>query len=222
MSSSRACASSRICDARAVGLGLLDAQAAEIRFDLGQTRLRRSLALAGVRESRLAPIRSRRQLAIAAREQHLLPAPHLVAQPLVAARLRRLALQRAALLFDFEDDVVDARQVLLRGFELQLGRAAARLVLRDAGGFFDQLAPIGRPRAEDHADLALLDDRVGLGAEAGVHQQLVDVAQAADLAVDQVLALARAVQAPRDLDVAREGVGHLRRSTACPLPLAAS
>ena len=53
------------------------------------------------------------------------------------------------------------------------------------------------------ADLALLDDGVGLRAEAGVHQQIVDVAQPADLAVDQVFALARSIQAARDLDVAR-------------------
>ena len=160
-----------------------------------------------------------RQLAIAAGEQHLLPAPQLVAQPLVAARLRRLALQRAALLLDLEDDVVDAREVLLRRLELQLGGAAARLVLGDAGGFLDQLAPVGRPRAEDHADLALLDDRVGLGAEPGVHQQLVHVAQPAHFAVDQVFALARAVQAPRDFDVARERVGELLEIVAWPLPL---
>src|SRR5688572_31749531 len=44
-------------------------------------------------------------------------------------------------------------------------RPAARLVFRDARGLFDQLAAIGRPRAENHADLALLDNRVGLGAE---------------------------------------------------------
>ena len=64
--------------------------------------------------------------------------------------------------------------------------AAAALVLRDAGRFFDQLAPVGRTRAENLADLALLDDRVGLDADAGVHQQILHVAQAADLAVDQV------------------------------------
>ena len=84
------------------------------------------------------------QLAVAPREQDLLPAAQLVAQPLIAARLRRLPLQRAALLLDLEDDVVDAREVLLRRLELQLGGAPARLVLRDARGFLDQLAPIGR------------------------------------------------------------------------------
>ncbi len=114
---------------------------------------------------------------IALRELHLLPAPQLFAQPLVAPRLRGLPLQRAALLLDLEDDVVDARQVLLRGLELQLRGAAAALVLRHAGRFLDQLAPIGRPRAQDLADLALLDDGVGLDAEARVHQQVLHVAQ---------------------------------------------
>ena len=92
----------------------------------------------------------------------------------------------------------------MRGLELQLGRAAPRLVLGDAGGFLDQLAPIGRARAEDHPDLALLDDGVRLGAEPGIHQQLVHVAQPADFAVDQVLALARSIQPPRHFDGSRD------------------
>ena len=138
------------------------------------------------------------------RELDLLPAAQLFAQPLVPPRARRLALQRAALLLDLEDDVVDARQVLLRGFELELGGAAARLVLGDAGRFFDQRAALGRARRQDLADLALLDDGVRLDAEARVHQQVVDVAQPADLAVDQVLALAGSVQPAADLDVARD------------------
>ena len=86
--------------------------------------------------------------AIALRELHFLPAPQLLAQTLVAARLGRLALQRPALLLDLEDDVVDAGEVLLRGFELELGSAAAALVLRNPGGLFDELPPIGRTGAQ--------------------------------------------------------------------------
>ena len=63
---------------------------------------------------------------------------------------------------------------------------------------------IGRARAQDQPDLALLDDRVGLGAEARVHQQVVDVPEAAGLTVDQVFALTRAIEPARDLDVARD------------------
>ena len=95
---------------------------------------------------------------------------------MISSRTPRLPLERSALLFDLEHDVVDAREVLLRGIELQLGGAAARLVLRDASSFFDELPPIGRTGTQNHADLALLDDRVRLGAEPGVHQELVDVA----------------------------------------------
>jgi hypothetical protein len=97
-----------------------------------------------------------------------------------------------------------AGEVLLRRFELQLGGTAPRLVLGDARRLLDQLPSVGRPRAEDHSDLALLDDRVGLCAEAGIHEQLVDVPQAADFPVDEVLALARSIEAAGDLHVAGE------------------
>src|SRR6185503_9808163 len=180
-----------------VRLGLLDAEPRQVRLHLRDPRGGGGFALAP-------------------REQHLLPPPQLVAQPLVAPRLRRLALQRAALLLHLEHDVVHAREVLLRGLELQLRGAAARLVLGDARRFLDQLAAIGRPRAENHADLPLLDDGVGLGAEARVHEQLVDVAQPADFAVDQVFALARAIEPARDLDVAREGLDDLLEARTGP------
>ena len=149
------------------------------------------------------------QLAVAAGKQHFLPSPQLLAQPLVSACLGGLPLQHAALLFDFEDDVVDAGEILLGGLELELRGAASGLVLGDPRRFLDQLPPVGRTRAEDHPDLPLLDDGVGLRAETRVHQQLMDVAQAADCAVDQVFALAGAIEAARDLDVAREGFNDL-------------
>ena len=144
------------------------------------------------------------QLPILARQEDFLAAAQLVAKLLVALRLAGLPLQRPALLFDLEHDVVDAGQVLPRGFELELRRAAAGLVPGDAGRFFDQLAAIGRPRAQNEANLALLDDGVRLRAEARVHQQFVHVAQAADLAVDQILALSRSVETPRHFHFARD------------------
>ena len=166
------------------------------------------------RVSSLAQSRTRRldgfgELPVLPREQHFLPAAQLIAQALIPPRLRRLASQRAALLLDFEDDVVDAREVLLRGFELQFGGAAARLVLRDARRLLDQSTPIGWTRTEDHPDLALLDDGVGFRAEAGVHQQIVDVAQPAHVTVDEVFALAGAIQAARDFDFPRDRLDDL-------------
>ncbi len=203
-----------------IRLRLLDAQPAQIRFDLRNPRGRRGLPLARIGQARPRRIDTLRQLAIATREQHFLPPAQLVAQLPVAPRLGRLALERSALLVDFEHDVVDASQVLLRRFELQLRGAPARFVLGDPRGLFDELPPVGRARAEDQPDLSLLDDRVGLGAKARIHQQLVHVAKPADLTVDQVFALAGSIEAPRDFDVAREcldDLGQIHSSVAIPM-----
>ncbi len=187
-----------------VGLHQLEAQPLERRLELGEPGRGRGLALARAGELRARGLDRFAKHAVALGELHLLPPPQLFAQPLVATRLGRLSLQRAALLLDFEDDVVDAREVLLRGFELELRRAPAALVLRHARGLFDELAAIGRTRAQNLADLALLDHRVRLDADAGVHQQVLHVAQPAHLAVDQVLAFARSIEPPHHFNVAHE------------------
>ncbi len=178
MSSSQAWTASRAL------VALASASTSEMRTRLKSDSASATAAAAAASRSRASARRGAqrfdllRRLLITAGEQQLLPVAQLVAQPLVAARLRGLALQRAELLLQLEDDVFEPRQVLSGGLELELGRAAPRLVLGDARGFLDQLPPVGRPRAENHADLALLDDGVGLGAETGIHQQLVHVAQA--------------------------------------------
>ncbi len=181
----------------------LDTQAAEIGFHFADMSGGDRLALARIRQACACRFDRLGQLPVLARKQHFFPAAQLVAKALVALGLSGLALERAELLVHLEDDVVDARQVQLRGFELQLRGASARLVLGDAGRLFDQLTPIGRTRAQNHPDLALLDDRVGLGAEARVHQQLVNIAQAADLAVDQVFAFTGSVYSRRVTSTSR-------------------
>ena len=67
--------------------------------------------------------------------------------------------------------------------------------------------------ADDEPDLALLDDRVGLGARARAEEQVGDVAQAHRGLVDEVVALAAAVQPARhrDLGVLLVFERHLRR-----------
>jgi hypothetical protein len=81
---------------------------------------------------------------------------------------------------------------------IELRLAATGLVLRDPRRLLDQGPAVGGLGREDLPDLALLDDRVGLRAEAGVHEHLVDVPEAAGPAVHQVLAVAVAVEAARD------------------------
>src|SRR3954469_23516598 len=136
---------------------LFDAQAAQVRLDFGNASRGRCLALARFGKAGPRALDAVREFAEAAREQYLLPAPQFLAQALVAAGLRRLPLQRAALLFDFENDVVDTGEILLGRFELEFRCPTPRLVPGNASGLFDELPTIGRPRAQDHADLALLD-----------------------------------------------------------------
>ena len=81
----------------------------------------------------------------------------------------------------------------------------------DAGGLFEDLAPVGRFEGEDLVDAALPDIGIALAAEAGVHEQLVDVLEAGKLLVDIVFALAGAEIAAGDHDLggldAKAGVG---------------
>src|SRR4029079_19240746 len=76
--------------------------------------------------------------------------------------------------------------------------AAALAVARHAGRLFEQAPSLLRLAGEDEADLPLLDDRVGADAEAGAHQQVADPLQGDPLAVQPVLPLAAAEDAPAD------------------------
>ena len=203
------------------------AQHLELRLLGLEGDARGALALRLRRVARLERARALHEVEEAPAEQHALAALHLFLDLAPAPGLRGLALQALELLLDLADDVVHAQQVLLRRLELELGLAPAGPVLRDPGRLLDDRAPVGGLAGEDLSDLALLDDRVRLRAEPRVHEQLVDVAQAADLAVHQVLALAVAVQAARDDALGRSvgavaveagdleaDLGHLQRLAA--------
>ena len=93
---------------------------------------------------------------------------------------------------DLRDDVVQAQEVGGGLLQLDLGHALARLVASDAGGLLDELAALLGLAREDHPDLALLDHRIGADAQAGVHQEILDLLQPDHPAVQPVLALAAA------------------------------
>ena len=76
------------------------------------------------------------------------------------------------------------------------------LELADAGRFFEDQPAVARRRLQQRIDLALLDDAVGLGRDAGAGQQVADVAQPAGLAVDQIFAFAAAIDAAGDVHFA--------------------
>ena len=118
---------------------------------------------------------------------------HLLAQLGVPARLRRLALQRCKLLFYLHINVVDPRKIDLRGFQLRFRQPPFGFVHSDPGGFLDDRPPVHRPRVEDLADSALLDDRVAIRSQPDAHENLLDVAKPRHPAVDEIFALAGAI-----------------------------
>src|SRR5581483_11954478 len=71
----------------------------------------------------------------------------------------------------------------------------------DSRCLLDDGAAIRRFAGEDLPDSALLDDRVRLRPQAGAHENVLDIAQPAELAIQQVFAIAGAKQAASDHDL---------------------
>ena len=92
-------------------------------------------------------------------------------------------------------------QVHLGLVELARCLDPALLVPRDARGFLEDRPALLRAGQQHRVDLALLDDRVGVGPDARVEEQLADVAESHPLVVNQVLARAVAVEAALDKDL---------------------
>ncbi len=121
----------------------------------------------------------------------------------VAQRLGSLAPERTDLAGNLGDDVGDAHEVGVGKRELGERLFALRFVFGDAGGLFENGAAFLGFGGEDLVDLALRHDRVGCAADAGIHEQLLNVLQAAGLTVEKILALAVAINTTHDLDLVK-------------------
>ncbi len=128
---------------------------------------------------------------------------HLVAQAGVAFGLGSLALERVHLPRDFLENVVHAVQIQLGIFQARFRQPLLGFEFRDAGRFFENRAAIGGTAAQDLANASLLDESVGFGAQSCAHEEFLNIAQAAESAVEQVFAVARAEQPPRDHNFSR-------------------
>ena len=117
----------------------------------------------------------------------------LIAQQQELLCLFRLLFQRADLPLELVVQVADAVQVFLGRGELALCLLLAVAELGDAGGLLEDLAPVLALERQDLVDAALSDDGIAVAPQTCVHKQLVDVAQAAVLFVEEVFALPRAV-----------------------------
>ena len=114
---------------------------------------------------------------------------------------RRLQRERTQPLAHLGLDVAGALDLDSDPVQLQLGAMLPPLELAETGGLLDQLAPLLRLRGQHRLDLALADDRVHRAAEPDVGEQLDEIGAAHLRLVDEVLALAAAVQPPRDRDL---------------------
>ncbi|OQC01835.1 MAG: hypothetical protein BWX80_03276 [Candidatus Hydrogenedentes bacterium ADurb.Bin101] len=104
-----------------------------------------------------------------------------------------LPFERTHLPLHFGDNIVETQHILLGGLQLAQGGALARLVLDDSGRLFQQVPPILGLRTEHQIDFALPDKGIRVGADAGIHEQFLDITQAAGDLVQQVFAFAGTV-----------------------------
>ena len=109
-----------------------------------------------------------------------------------------LTLKRAQLARDLAADVAGTGEMLIHALDLARGALLAALVLGDARGLLDERAALLRAALKDGVELALADDGMGILAQAGIVQDVLDIHEAARALVDEVLALTRTVHAPRD------------------------
>ncbi|MEZ4241958.1 MAG: hypothetical protein R3F59_38570, partial [Myxococcota bacterium] len=120
--------------------------------------------------------------------------------------LEDLTLEGAQVARHLVDHVGGAVELRGGGLEPLLGLVASGLVAGDAGGLVDERAALLRGGRDHLVDLALLDERVQVVADARVEQQLDHVASAHARLVERVLGGARAVQAAAHLDLGERGV----------------
>ena len=122
-------------------------------------------------------------------------------QLLVAAGARGLGAERMDLAAQLRDDVGEAGEVLVGRLELAQRLAAVGAEAGDAGRLLEDRAAVLGAGGEDGVDLPLGHHGVGRRADARVHEEALDVAEAAGRAVDEVLALAGAEDAAGDGDL---------------------
>ena len=151
------------------------------------------------RPERFLQLRNARVVPVAAQQEGVQLKPlELIPQLQVFARGCALRLERLQAGFKLSDDILHAGEVLRGILQPSLGLDLARLVFDDAGGFFEYLPAFLRFDREDFVDAALTDQRIALLADAGIAEQIHDIAQTAGIAVDHVFAVAVAVYAPHD------------------------
>ena len=118
-------------------------------------------------------------------------------------RLGGLTFQRADLPTDFGDHIDHAHQIGVGQRELLQGLLALGFILGNASRLLKHRAPFLGLGGKDLVDLSLSHDRVTGPANTGVHEQLLNVFEAAGLAVEEILAPAVAMDPAHDFDLVK-------------------
>src|SRR5439155_6583398 len=121
---------------------------------------------------------------------------NLVRQLLRALRRRRLQCERPQPFCDLLLEISRTLRLHRDARELELRPVAAALEAPETRRVLHERAPVYGPRREDGLDLALADDGARPGPETDVGEQLDHVEPADAGRVDEVLALAAAVEPP--------------------------
>ena len=111
-----------------------------------------------------------------------------------------MPLQRVHLARDFFENVIHAREVLLSILKARLRQSFLSFEFCYSRRFFDNRATVGWSAAQDLPNASLFDQRIGLRPKPRAHEQLLNIAQAAEFPIQQILTIARAEQTPRDDD----------------------
>ena len=183
-------------DARQLGLGLRAA-----RGDLGQARGGGVALGAGGDELALALCAGAARLGERRCQQSQARLGDLAPEHLGALGCGGLQLERAQTRAQLSLDVAGPLEVGGDARELGLGALPAALELAEAGGLLDQAAALVGPRQQHLVDGALGDDAVQLAPEARLGQQVAHVETAHRLAVEQVVAVAGAVEPAHDREL---------------------
>ena len=122
---------------------------------------------------------------------------------LVLLGLRGLHPERAEVRFEAVEPVLRSRDVGLRDRELAERFGLLRLEPADARGLVEDFAAVAGGRLEQLVHPALRDDRVAARAGPAAEEDVLEVLEPRDFAVDEVLAGPVAVHAARELHLVR-------------------
>lgn len=106
--------------------------------------------------------------------------------------------QRLQLSPQLPREIAEPHEIRLHGLELAERLLLAAAMLEDAGGLFDETAPVLRARLQHGVEASLAHDDVHFATQPRIAEQLLHIQEAAGLPVDRVLAGAVAEQRATD------------------------